>query len=75
MNDMEARAKRNRAEKLIAALRLLSEEQRECYENAIIGTAFANSMINTYRGKKRQIFEQVASDDEQKDDDPKPKFA
>ena len=47
MNDMEARAKRNRAEKLIAALRLLSEEQRECYENAIIGTAFANSMINS----------------------------
>ena len=73
MNDMEARAKRNRAEKLIAALRLLSEEQRECYENAIIGTAFANSMINTYRVKKHQVFEQVASDDEQ--EGPKPHSA
>ena len=45
MNDMEARAKRNRAEKLIAALRLLSEEQRECYENAIIGTALVVSTL------------------------------
>lgn len=73
MNDMEAKAKRNRAEKLIAALRLLSEEQRECYENAIIGTAFANSMINTYRGKKHQVFKQVASDDEE--EGPKPHSA
>lgn len=79
MNDIAAKAKRNRAEKLVTALQLLSEEQRECYENAIIGTAFANSMIDTYRGKKCQVFEQVASDEEEetrpKDDTPKPESA
>lgn len=47
-----AKAVRARAERLLAAMELLTEEQRESYANAIIGTAFANSLIETYRAKK-----------------------